>query len=86
MVGLRITLHNGNNTDAKGYLSGEASVRPRVVAFFVMRRVVGLDALEFIIPSGTKNWILLGDSLQYYIAFLSIHKTGMPFFNVAKDV
>ena len=51
-----------------------------------MSRVVKPEVLEFIIPCGTNNWILLGDLRQDFLEFFVMNKTENPLVNFAKDV
>ena len=51
-----------------------------------MSRVVEREVLESIRLLGTKNWILLGDSRQYFLGFFVMPKTEMPLVNVTKDL
>ena len=62
------------------------SVRPYATDVFVMRMLVERDVLDFIIYSGTKNWIVLIDSLQYFLEFVVMHETEMPRVNGVKYV
>ena len=62
------------------------SVRPYATDVFVMRMLVERDVLDFIIYSGTKKWIVLIDSLQYFLEFVVMHETEMPRVNGVKYV
>ena len=86
LVGTMITLHNGNNTVTERYIRGEAHLYPCVTDAFIMCRVVEGEVLEFIIPCGTKSWIILGELCQEFIEFFLMHKTETPLVNVSKDV
>ena len=85
MVVTRITLHKGKNKVADGCVRRKASVRTHVADVFVIRRVDKQELLEFIIPCGTKKWIILGELRQYFLEFFAMHKTGIPLVNVTKD-
>ena len=50
-----------------------------------MHRLVEREVLEFIIPGGTKKWIILRELCQEFLEFFVVHKTEMPRFNVVKD-
>ena len=50
-----------------------------------MHRVVEREVLEFIIPGGTKGWILLCGSRQDSLEFLVMYNTGMLGVNCMKD-
>ena len=43
------------------------SVFSHVTGVFIMHRVVEWEVLEFIIPGGTKKWILLCESRQEFL-------------------
>ena len=52
------------------------SVHPTVKDVFVMCRVVEQEVLEFIIPGGTKKWIVFCMLRQEFLEFFVMHKTG----------
>ena len=49
-----------------------------------MHRLVERELLEFIIPGGTKKWIILLESCQDFLDFVVMYKTEMPDFNGMK--
>ena len=49
-----------------------------------MYRVVEQELLEFIIPGGTKEWILLHESCKYFINFFVMYETEIPHVNGIK--
>ena len=51
-----------------------------------MSSVVEREVIEFIIPCGTKKWIILGELHQEFLEFFVMKKTEMPLVNVLKDV
>ena len=51
-----------------------------------MLRVVKQEVLEFIIPGGTKKWIILREVFQDVLELLVMHKTEIPRINDVKDV
>ena len=57
------------------------SVRPYVSDDFVMHAVFKGGALEFIGLGGTKNWIVLFESLQDWFEVVIMYYTWMPSFN-----
>ena len=50
-----------------------------------MYRVVEQELLDFIIPGGTKKWILLRESCKYFIDFFVIYEIAIPHVNGMKD-
>ena len=50
-------------------------VLPHVTYFFVMRIVVKWEVLEFIRTGVMKKWILLSESLQYFLELVVMYKT-----------
>ena len=61
-------------------------VLPHVTYLFVMRIVVKWEVLEFIRTGVMKKWILLSESLQYFLELVVMYKTEMPCINGMKDV
>ena len=53
---------------------------------FVMCKLVEQGVLKFIRPGGTKEWILLCDSLQDFLGFFVMYKTKFPHVDGMKDV
>ena len=51
-----------------------------------MSRVVKPEVLEFIIPCGTNNWIILRELGQDVFELFMMQNTGITPVNVAKDV
>ena len=74
-VGTSITLPKGKNLVTEGCVMGQASVRPHITDVFVFFRVVKQKVLDFILPGGTKKWIILCDLLEDFLEFFVMHKT-----------
>ena len=51
-----------------------------------MFRVAEREVLDFIIPGGTKKWILLCGSRQDFLVFSVMYKTEIPRVNVVNGV
>ena len=86
LVGTGITLHSGKNAFKEWCVRGEAYIHRHVTDVFVILMLVKREVFEFIIPRGTKNWILLGELRQDFIEVFMMHKTEMPLVNVEKYV
>ena len=52
----------------------------------VIHRVVEQELIQFIIPSGTKMWILLHDLCQHLLKLVVMYKTKIPRVDVMKGV
>ena len=74
------------NTVMVGCVRGQAYYQPHIIDVLVMHRVVRKEVLEFIIPSGTKQCIILRDLRQDFLCFFVMYKTEMPRVNAVKDV
>ena len=70
-IGMIITLHDSNIAVAEGGVGEEVYVHPHGTYIIVMHRVVEREVLKFIIPHGTKNYIILGKLRQDFLNFLS---------------
>ena len=54
---------------------GKASFLPHVTYFLAIHSVVIQEVLDFIIPSGINEWILLHDLRQDFIKFVVMYET-----------
>ena len=50
-----------------------------------MCRVIELEVNKFIIPGGTKKWILLSELCQDFTELFIMYETEMPCVNLVKD-
>ena len=62
------------------------SVFLHVTDVLVIRSVFRQEVLEFIIPGGTKKWVLLSESCQDFLELVVMGNTEIPLDNSMKDV